>query len=163
MSKRVYMKYVISKADGSPVDPDACYFVLRLDKDPAARKAARVYAHNCGNAALEQDLIACVDWLDHPPECTCGGGRDRDVTCPFHDGPGIGMPHPVWRAGSEPDDICGLCGQPGADKIPHPVYWPGERRPITGLVHQACEDEECRRAHTALTPAERESFLRSII
>jgi hypothetical protein len=26
-------------------------------------------------------------------------------------------------------DICGLCGEPGADKIPHSVYWPGEQGP----------------------------------
>ena len=24
-------------------------------------------------------------------------------------------------------DICGFCGEPGADKIPHPILWPNER------------------------------------
>ena len=60
------------------------------------------------------------------------------------------------------DDICGLCGELGADKIPHPVYWPGERRPDTEIVYAECEDEECKRAHAELSPEEREAFLRSI-
>ena len=45
------------------------------------------------------------------------------------------------------EDICGLCGEPGADKIHHPCYWPGERRPDGELVHADCEMEECQRAH----------------
>ena len=53
--------------------------------------------------------------------------------------------------GEEEDDICGLCGEPGADKIPHPCYWPGEQRPDTPLVHAECEHEECRRAHSLLS------------
>jgi hypothetical protein len=46
------------------------------------------------------------------------------------------------------EDICGLCGLPGADKIPHPIRWPGERRTETDLVHTECEKEECSRSHT---------------
>lgn len=60
------------------------------------------------------------------------------------------------------DDICGLCGLAGADKIPHPVHWPGERVPDTDLVHSQCESEECQRAHLALTDKEREQFLSSL-
>ncbi len=45
------------------------------------------------------------------------------------------------------DDICGFCGLPGADKIPHPIRWPGEQHPNTELVHAECEQEECSRAH----------------
>ena len=56
-------------------------------------------------------------------------------------------------------DICGLCGLPGADKYAHPVHWPGERIPLGPLVHAICEDEECRRAHAALTDVERAAFL----
>ena len=41
----LYGKYRISKADGSPVDPNADYFVLRLDTDPVARRAAREYSY----------------------------------------------------------------------------------------------------------------------
>ena len=59
-------------------------------------------------------------------------------------------------------DICGLCGQPGADKVPHPCHWPGEEVPNTKFVHAECEEAECRRAHAALSPREREAFLRTI-
>ncbi len=52
-----YRKYVIAKANGSPIDPEADYFVLRLDTDPAARAAAREYATNCGNHQLRVDLF----------------------------------------------------------------------------------------------------------
>ncbi len=47
---------------------------------------------------------------------------------------------------TEDEDICGLCGEPGADKLPHPCYWPTERRPDVHLVHATCESEECERA-----------------
>lgn len=52
---------------------------------------------------------------------------------------------------SNEDDICGLCGKPGADKYAHPVHWPGERIPDSELVHAECEAEECRRAHSQLS------------
>lgn len=60
------------------------------------------------------------------------------------------------------EDICGFCGMPGADKIPHPVRWPGEASAETKLVHAECESEECRRAHARLSDLERRSFLSSI-
>lgn len=62
----------------------------------------------------------------------------------------------------EDDDICGLCGEQGANKFAHPIHWPGERRPETELVHDYCEAEECRRAHAALSDKQRHDFLRSI-
>lgn len=62
----------------------------------------------------------------------------------------------------EDQDICGLCGQPGADKFAHPIHWPGERTPDSDLVHEECEDKECRRAHSLLSDKERERFLRAI-
>lgn len=37
-------KYIVTKTDGSPVDPNARYFVLRIDTDEAARSAALTYA-----------------------------------------------------------------------------------------------------------------------
>lgn len=61
---------------------------------------------------------------------------------------------------SNEQDICGLCGGPGADKIPHPIHWPGEQEPQTELVHASCEADECMRAHAALSDRARESFLR---
>lgn len=63
---------------------------------------------------------------------------------------------------SEQDDICGFCGQAGADKIPHPVYWPGEDSAGTEFVHAACENKECRQAHSLLTDDQRRRFLETI-
>ena len=60
------------------------------------------------------------------------------------------------------EDICGFCNQPGANKFPHPVRWPGEQSAGTELVHRECEEEECRRAHELLSEDEREDFLRSL-
>lgn len=60
------------------------------------------------------------------------------------------------------DDLCGLCGEPGADKIAHPHRWPGERTPDGPLVHAECENEECRRAHAELSDGERQRVLRDI-
>lgn len=66
----------------------------------------------------------------------------------------------------ENEDICGYCGEPGADKMAlwtgGGLYWPGEYIPETELVHAECEAEETRRAHTALSQKERDSFLQSI-
>ena len=42
----IYGKYKISKADGTPVDPEAKYFVLRYDKDKHARVALEAYARS---------------------------------------------------------------------------------------------------------------------
>ena len=56
--KGLYLKYHIEKADGSPIDPNAEYFVLRIDKDPAARFAIRAYARfiNNENPKFADDL-----------------------------------------------------------------------------------------------------------
>lgn len=56
--KGLFKKYVIAKADGSPVDPDAVYFVLRLDTDPHAEVAAEAYATSIEseNSSLAQGL-----------------------------------------------------------------------------------------------------------
>lgn len=40
----LFNKYIVQKSDGSPVDPRAQYFVLRIDTDPAARHALNAYA-----------------------------------------------------------------------------------------------------------------------
>jgi hypothetical protein len=52
----LYGKYRISKADGSPVDPNADYFVLRLDTDPVARRAAREYSYMTVDRKLALEL-----------------------------------------------------------------------------------------------------------
>lgn len=59
----LHRKYIITKADGSPVDPEADYFVLRLDTDPTARHAARTYARNIEgrNPQLAEDIRDSCD------------------------------------------------------------------------------------------------------
>lgn len=59
----LHQKYMIHKADGSPVDPEADYFVLRLDKDPHARKAALQYALSVrkDNRQLHDDIVAKLE------------------------------------------------------------------------------------------------------
>lgn len=58
----LYNKYIVTKRDGSPVDPDAFYFVLRLDTDMAAREAALCYANARATEMplLAQDITATV-------------------------------------------------------------------------------------------------------
>lgn len=62
----LYTKYLISKADGSPTDPKADYFVLRLDTDPAARAAAYVYAREVEESlpGLAAELLERIEWFD---------------------------------------------------------------------------------------------------
>lgn len=57
-NKGLYNKYIVLKMDGSPIDKNADYFVLRLDTDPIARTAAIVYAQNIEgyNRDLANDL-----------------------------------------------------------------------------------------------------------
>lgn len=51
-------KYKIEKASGEPVDPEAVYFVLRVDEDPHARAALRAYADSVEqeNATFAEEL-----------------------------------------------------------------------------------------------------------
>ena len=64
------------------------------------------------------------------------------------------------------DDICGLCGEPGADKMAMwtggGIYWPGEIIPDSALVHADCEKEETARAHAALTQAQRDAVIDAV-
>lgn len=57
--KGLYKKYQVSKTDGSPMDPNSDYFVLRADKDPHARKVLRVYAESIKdeNPILSKDIF----------------------------------------------------------------------------------------------------------
>lgn len=60
MDKRgLYGKYIIFKADGSEGDPEAKYFVLRVDTDKHARKALLAYANSVKqeNPVLAKDII----------------------------------------------------------------------------------------------------------
>jgi len=45
----LYNKYIVQRADGTPTDSNAQYFVLRLDTDHWARQAARYYARLVSN------------------------------------------------------------------------------------------------------------------
>ena len=55
-------KYIISKKNGDPIDEDADYFVLRLDKDPHAIMALVTYARSVeqDNVQLATDLAAKI-------------------------------------------------------------------------------------------------------
>jgi hypothetical protein len=57
MEQGFYNKYVVTKANGNPIDPEAEYFVLRIDNDPAAKLALAVYAANTPNKTLSKDLM----------------------------------------------------------------------------------------------------------
>ena len=65
MSGGLYGKYKIEKANGSKVDPEADYFVLRLDTDPAARAALFRYAETTKNRELAEDLFTKLDKYIH--------------------------------------------------------------------------------------------------
>ena len=55
-------KYEIRKIDGTQVDPEAWYFVLRVDKDPHAQIAAIAYAYSVeeDNPLLSKELLEKV-------------------------------------------------------------------------------------------------------
>lgn len=59
-------------------------------------------------------------------------------------------------------ELCGLCGQPGADKIAHSIRWPGELAPTSPYVHAECEQLEMERAFYALNEGQRKAFLDSL-
>jgi len=90
----IFGKYTIAKADGRVVDPEACYFVLRLDSDTAAQVAMRAYADQVFNEApeLSDAINACLDELQRPP-CGC-----REPACPHEI-----LPSAIWHHG-DPDD-----------------------------------------------------------
>jgi len=56
--KGLYQKYIIQKTDETPIDPNADYFVLRLDTDKHARGAIRNYANRIygDNPILSKEL-----------------------------------------------------------------------------------------------------------
>ena len=88
----IYGKYVIEKADGSKLDPEACYFVLRLDTDEAARKAMGQYARSCRkkNPELAEQIESCLNEIEAAPwNCGC-----REALCPH-----TPFFSTVWRAG----------------------------------------------------------------
>jgi hypothetical protein len=65
MMQGLYDKYDIVKKNGQ-TDPEAIYFVLRLDTDPHARAAALAYAHSVKptNLNLAMDIMLKVNELN---------------------------------------------------------------------------------------------------
>ena len=64
--KGLYSKYKIEKHDGTPIDDQAEYFVLRLDTDRAARVAVLTYAIEIAysNPTLARDIHRLVASFD---------------------------------------------------------------------------------------------------
>lgn len=67
----LYCKYRLEKMDGTPVDPDGLYFVLKLNsKDPAHRRACqaacRRYAELIADSIplLAEDLLKLLEKLE---------------------------------------------------------------------------------------------------
>jgi hypothetical protein len=58
----LFDKYTVAHADGSPIDSQARYFVLRLDTDEHAQKAALAYMESVKgtNPELACDLGAAL-------------------------------------------------------------------------------------------------------
>lgn len=56
-------KYIITKKSGKPINPNADYFVLRVDKDPHALVALESYANSVkvDNMELYNDLIQKIN------------------------------------------------------------------------------------------------------
>ncbi len=58
MMEGLYDKYEVRKRDGTPTDPNAVYFVLRLDTDIVARHAMWTYAKDTRtDTKLGEDLV----------------------------------------------------------------------------------------------------------
>ncbi len=63
---RLFDKYKIEKTDGSPIDPNAMYFVLRIDTDFHARVALRAYARSI--RSTDPDFANELDkWIENRP------------------------------------------------------------------------------------------------
>lgn len=69
MAKGLHHKYLVNKVEGL-VDPNAHYFVLRMDTDPVARAAALHYAYliQASNPQLAKDLTELVNQLEYAAE-----------------------------------------------------------------------------------------------
>jgi hypothetical protein len=56
MEDALHDKYEVTKRDGTPTDPDAVYFVLRIDNDEDALLAAMMWAMRKNMPGLYEDL-----------------------------------------------------------------------------------------------------------
>jgi hypothetical protein len=83
MDKRgIYGKYKVEKMDGSPIDPKAIYFTLRLDTDKHARAAVQAYIESCRDEQpkLAQDLERILREMEknQPQIGENEGGKSED-------------------------------------------------------------------------------------
>ena len=88
-----------------------------------------------------ENLLEIFDHWKDLPEIA------RSCPVPYYVQDGIDA---VWEAikeiEMEDENVCSLCGKPGADKIPHPMHWPTERCSENKYVHADCEKMECEQA-----------------
>lgn len=68
---KLYKKYVVTKTSGEPINPEAQYFILRIDTDVHARIALRAYIKSirAENMELARDLI---NWLGESHDTEAG-------------------------------------------------------------------------------------------
>lgn len=62
--EKLYRKYNITKTNGKPIDPDAQYFVLRIDTRPAARVALLVYAEQVEKDGEVEFACELRQWVE---------------------------------------------------------------------------------------------------
>lgn len=63
----LHQKYIVSKADGTPIDKDAIYFVLRVDdgaKDQGHLEACREALFTYASHMLRHNIVLANDLLD---------------------------------------------------------------------------------------------------
>lgn len=61
--KKLYCKFNIEKTDGTPTDPLARYFVLRIDTDHAARAALLTYANEMVKQGEIEFANQLTEWV----------------------------------------------------------------------------------------------------
>lgn len=66
MEEGLYGKYIVTKTSGEPIEPQAQYFVLRIDTDIHARKALVAYARSI-REENEPFTRALIEWLENVP------------------------------------------------------------------------------------------------
>jgi len=75
----LFNKYTVKKTSGE-TDPKAEYFVLRIDKDPIARKALRTYAIEMWRQGEEEFAEQLFAWVDkHSIDNAEGPGIVKDL------------------------------------------------------------------------------------
>lgn len=123
---------------------------MRCDRGEHIWRPGEAPAAECGCPA-DPGIHGC-----HPPVCSHCGVPDGEQASGYDDS---------YVKEDEDEDVCGLCYEPGADKMAlwtgGGVYWPGERRSETEFVHAECEREETERAHSELTEEQRRTCIES--